>query len=198
MRRGKSSISLPGFRMALTYASQWRSSVFYDRCVATLCIRVDFDPRPDYARKSAELHETTAGLEVHGAARPLHLATNCPIPYVVGRRQFVLDQPLFFALTWGPPSEPRTMASVLHDLERTITGWRAWSKCCSLPTFSAAAVLRSALCLKLHAYHDTGAIIAAATTSIPEAMGTPRTWDYRYCWLRDSAFVVEACAVWAI
>jgi GH15 family glucan-1,4-alpha-glucosidase len=53
-------------------------------------------------------------------------------------------------------------------------------------------VLRSALCLALHASHDTGAIIAAATTSIPEAMGTQRTWDYRYCWLRDSAFVVEA------
>jgi GH15 family glucan-1,4-alpha-glucosidase len=155
-------------------------------------IRVDFDPRPDYARKAAELLETTTGLEVHGAARPLHLATNCPIPYVLGCRQFVLDQPLFFALTWGPPSEPRTMASVLHDLERTIAGWRAWSKSCSLPTFAASAVLRSALCLKLHAYHDTGAIVAAATTSIPEAMGTPRTWDYRYCWLRDSAFVVEA------
>jgi GH15 family glucan-1,4-alpha-glucosidase len=153
---------------------------------------VDFDPRPDYARKGAALYETTSGLEVHGAVRPLHLATNCPIPYVLGHRQFVLDQPLFFALTWGPPSEPRTMASVLHDLERTITGWRIWSKSCSLPTFAASAVLRSALCLKLHAYHDTGAIIAAATTSIPEAMGTPRTWDYRYCWLRDSAFVVEA------
>jgi GH15 family glucan-1,4-alpha-glucosidase len=155
-------------------------------------IRVDFDPRPDYARKAASLHEATTGLEVHGAARVLHLATNCPIPYVTGRRQFVLDQPLFFSLTWGPPAEPRTMASVLHDLERTIAGWRAWSKGCSLPTFSAGSVLRSALCLKLHAYHDTGAIIAAATTSIPEAMSTPRTWDYRYCWLRDSAFVVEA------
>jgi GH15 family glucan-1,4-alpha-glucosidase len=46
--------------------------------------------------------------------------------------------------------------------------------------------------LKLHIYRDTGAIIASATTSIPEAIGTPRTWDYRYCWLRDAAFVVEA------
>ena len=46
--------------------------------------------------------------------------------------------------------------------------------------------------MKLHVYHDTGAIIASATTSIPEEIGTQRTWDYRYCWLRDSAFVVEA------
>jgi GH15 family glucan-1,4-alpha-glucosidase len=53
-------------------------------------------------------------------------------------------------------------------------------------------VLRSALCLKLHAFSDTGAIIAAATTSIPESLDSVRTWDYRFCWLRDAAFVVEA------
>jgi GH15 family glucan-1,4-alpha-glucosidase len=81
---------------------------------------------------------------------------------------------------------------VLHELDVTVAGWRAWARNCNLPHFAASKVLRSALCLKLHTYHDTGAIIAAATTSIPEAMNTVRTWDYRYCWLRDSAFVVEA------
>ena len=67
-----------------------------------------------------------------------------------------------------------------------------WAKTTALPSFAPESVLRSALCLKLHAFNDTGAIIAAATTSIPEAIGSGRTWDYRFCWLRDAAFVVEA------
>ncbi|HEX8031420.1 MAG TPA: glycoside hydrolase family 15 protein, partial [Vicinamibacterales bacterium] len=77
-------------------------------------------------------------------------------------------------------------------LEQTIRGWRTWAKTTHLPSFAPESVLRSALCLKLHAFTDTGAIIAAATTSIPEALHSGRTWDYRFCWLRDAAFVVEA------
>jgi GH15 family glucan-1,4-alpha-glucosidase len=155
-------------------------------------LRVDFDPRPDYARARTEIRETTDGLEVLGGAAPLHLATNLPCPYVLAKREFVLNRPLYFVLTYGRPDASPTMASVNQALELTVAGWRAWAKTCSLPNFAEEHVLRSALCLKLHAYHDTGAIIAAATTSLPEAMGTPRSWDYRYCWLRDAAFVVEA------
>jgi GH15 family glucan-1,4-alpha-glucosidase len=155
-------------------------------------LRIDFDPRPDYARSRGELRETTHGIEVLGAQAPLHLVTNLPCPYVLSRREFLLTRPVHLVLTYGRRDAPATEASVHHELELTIAGWRAWSKTCALPNFAAAQVLRSALCLKLHAYHDTGAIIAATTTSIPEAMSTPRTWDYRYCWLRDAAFVVEA------
>lgn len=155
-------------------------------------LRIDFDPRPDYGRAPVEIHETTHGLEVLGLARSLWLGTNLPLPYVVNRLEFALDRPIFFTLTWGPRDLPPTLEEVEHARDLTIAGWRAWAKTCALPTFAPAHVLRSALCLKLHSYHDTGAIIAATTTSIPEAMGTPRTWDYRYCWLRDAAFVVEA------
>jgi GH15 family glucan-1,4-alpha-glucosidase len=155
-------------------------------------LRVDFDPRPDYARARVELRETTEGIEVAGSPSPLHLATNLPCPYVLSRREFVLTKPVYFVLTYGRREDRPSLATAFHELELTIAGWRAWAKTCALPYFAAPQVLRSALCLKLHAYHDTGAIIAATTTSIPEAMGTPRAWDYRYCWLRDAAFVVEA------
>ncbi len=155
-------------------------------------LMVDFDPRPDYARAKSPMRETTHGLEVGGTPVPLHLASSLPIPYITGKRPFVLARPHYFILSYGTREQIPTMASAQHDEDRTVAGWRAWCRSCALPSFGTDLVLRSALVLKLHAYHDTGAVIAAATTSIPEAMGTQRTWDYRYCWLRDAAFTVEA------
>jgi GH15 family glucan-1,4-alpha-glucosidase len=155
-------------------------------------LSVDFAPRPDYGRGRGELVQTTAGLEVAGDGIPLHLYSNVPTPYLLARRPFVLEEPAYFVLRYGVREAPPTLAGVIRLLELTVAGWRAWSRTCALPGFADDMVLRSALCLKLHADHDTGAIIAAATTSIPEAMGTARTWDYRYCWLRDAAFTVEA------
>ncbi len=155
-------------------------------------VRVDFDPRLDYARAKTELTPTTNGIEVTGNGTTLQLETNGPIDYVLAKRDFVLSKPIFFTLTFGKDATHPTMGQVIQDLNLTVEGWRAWAQTCALPLFKPDRVLRSALCLKLHAYEDTGAIIAATTTSIPEAMGTPRSWDYRYCWLRDAAFVVEA------
>lgn len=155
-------------------------------------LRVDFDPRPEYARVQPTLVETATGIEVLGAAAPLVLLTNLPVPYVLAKRDFALDGPLWFSFTYGRPAEVPHLAQVQRDLDLTIAGWQRWSQTCALPLFQPTRVLRSALCLKLHASIDTGAVIAAATTGIPEVMGTPRCWDYRYCWLRDAAFVVEA------
>jgi GH15 family glucan-1,4-alpha-glucosidase len=155
-------------------------------------IRIDFDPRPDYARGAVRLLPAADGILVDSAALRLRLTTNAPVPFVLAGQPIVLHEPVWQVLSLGHEARAVDLAAVQHSLESTVAGWRAWARTCALPPFAAEAVLRSALCLKLHANLDTGAIIAATTTSIPEAMGTERTWDYRYCRLRDAAFVVEA------
>ena len=155
-------------------------------------ITIDFSPKPDYARSPGRVIATTAGVEVLDVGAPLHLYSNVPGDQIVGRIEVPVRHPLYFMLSYGNRRDAPLLADIHYLLDETVRGWRMWAKTCALPSFAPSHVLRSALCLKLHAYHDTGAIIAAATTSIPEALGTPRTWDYRYCWLRDAAFVVEA------
>jgi GH15 family glucan-1,4-alpha-glucosidase len=155
-------------------------------------LRVCFRPRPDYGRQEPVIVPDAQGIEVHGGPLRAYLRTNVPPPYFDCGQPVRVDRPLFFVLSSGRPTIYDSSAAVGHALEVTIKGWRTWARTTALPSFASDAVLRSALCLKLHAYTDTGAIIAAATTSVPEALGSERTWDYRYCWLRDSAFVVEA------
>jgi GH15 family glucan-1,4-alpha-glucosidase len=155
-------------------------------------VHVHFDPKPDYARAPVEVVASGIGLEVVGGPTRLHLATNVAPPYVIEGSAIRIDRPTYFALSAGKLPSVGAAPEAENALEQTIRSWRAWGKTTALPSFAPEAVLRSALCLKLHAYNDTGAIIAAATTSLPEALNSGRTWDYRFCWLRDAAFVVEA------
>ena len=155
-------------------------------------VRVHFDPRPDYARACVETVASGPGLEITGGPTRLYLATNVSPPYLQDGTPIRIDRPTFFVLSSGKAPSIASGPECESALEQTIRGWRAWAKTTNLPSFAADAVLRSALCLKLHAFVDTGAIIAATTTSIPEALGSGRTWDYRFCWLRDAAFVIEA------
>ena len=155
-------------------------------------VRARFNPAPDYGRAKAEFVPIGAGLEIRGGPHRLFLRSNIPPDYIESGFPFRIDRPIYFVLSFGRPTEVDSTAAVERALELTVAGWRQWAKMTGLPTFAPEAVLRSALCLKLHAFSDTGAIIAAATTSIPESLDSVRTWDYRFCWLRDAAFVVEA------
>ncbi len=83
-------------------------------------------------------------------------------------------------------------AAADRRLERTVQWWRRWSEQCRFDHRHRPAVLRSALALKLLAYGLSGAVVAAATTSLPEAVGGGRNYDYRYCWLRDAATTLRA------
>ena len=122
----------------------------------------------------------------------LRLLTNMPLTYLCGETPVILTSKMYFALTWGLGIED-DLVKVSHEfLDQTTKYWRTWVKQCSIPVIYQEEVIRSALALKLQCYEDTGAILAAPTTSLPEEPGGPRNWDYRYCWLRDAHFSLSA------
>ena len=122
----------------------------------------------------------------------LRLTSDAPVRFIRDELEFIPAKVLHFVL--GPDETlARSIAGyVTEALDRTIAYWREWVRYLSIPLEWQEAVIRSAITLKLCQYEDSGAIIAALTTSIPEASGSARNWDYRYCWLRDAAFVVRA------
>lgn len=122
----------------------------------------------------------------------LRVSTDAPITYVLDESLFRLDRPLHFLL--GPDESLTTsIAETARDFEeKTLAYWQSLVGRLHLPFEWQEAVIRSAITLKLCSFEETGAIIAAPTTSLPEAHGEGRNWDYRYCWLRDAHFVVRA------
>lgn len=120
------------------------------------------------------------------------VTTDAPISFVMDEREFVLDRELSFVL--GPDeSLSDNPESIAGDwLHRTLHTWQEWSQRLATPPEWQEAVIRAAITLKLCVYEETGGIVAALTTSIPEHAGSQRNWDYRFCWLRDAYFTVTA------
>jgi GH15 family glucan-1,4-alpha-glucosidase len=123
---------------------------------------------------------------------PFRVTTDAPIAYLAAEAPFVLTHPV--TLIFGPDeSLEASIAHIARDFfERTRDYWIEWTRYLAVPFEWQDAVIRAAISLKLCSYEETGAIVAALTTSIPEAPGTVRNWDYRHCWLRDAFFVVHA------
>ncbi len=126
-----------------------------------------------------------------GFPAPVRLTTDVPLSYL-GGQPFVLSERRHLVLSWGPPVEEALSPLCERFLSETVRYWRRWVKHCNIPPHYQEEVIRSALALKLHCYEDTGAIVASMTTSIPESPGSERTWDYRYCWLRDAYYAIGA------
>src|SRR6185436_12692170 len=122
----------------------------------------------------------------------LRVLTNMPMTYFNEETPFPLREKIYFALSWDFAFEQNLIDLSETFLNRTADYWRTWVKHCSTPSRYQSETIRSALALKLHCYEDTGAILAALTTSLPEQPGEGRNWDYRYCWLRDAYFVLSA------
>lgn len=154
-------------------------------------IRVSCQPRLGWSRQQPGQAAGSNHVRFQGFPAQLRLTTDIPISYLAGR-PFALTERHHLVLTWGAPVEEPLPALCARFLDETLRYWRRWIKECDVPPLFQQEVIRSALALKLHCFEDTGAIVAATTTSIPESPGSGRTWDYRYCWLRDASYALSA------
>jgi len=124
--------------------------------------------------------------------RVLRLTTDAPVSYVLSETPFILETAVNFVLGADETLTESAEQTARAFQEETETYWRQWTRRLAIPPEWQDAVIRAAITLKLCTFEETGAIVAAMTTSIPEAPDSGRNWDYRYCWLRDAYFVVRA------
>ena len=155
-------------------------------------IRVRLRPSTDWGNAKAA---TTRGsnhiryLLGNGAVR---LSTTAPVGWIEDERLFRVERPLHFFLGPDESFSEDIAAATEAMLDRTVEEWRHWVRGLATPHEWQEAVIRSAITLKLCQHEETGAIVAAMTTSIPEHADSGRNWDYRYCWIRDAYYTVQA------
>lgn len=151
-------------------------------------IRVEYEPRPDYAVSECALEERDGIILCRGGPE---LITNVPFDDIKNSSEMALDYTRYFVVG-GDGGEEFSVKKCNKLLSDTRRYWEKWCGNLVLPEENRDIIIRSAITLKLLTYSGTGAIIAAPTTSIPEQAGTDRTFDYRFCWVRDAAFCVDA------
>jgi GH15 family glucan-1,4-alpha-glucosidase len=155
-------------------------------------VRVVCKPVADYGTIEQVSHRGSNHIEFTGADEDMQLSTNISLSYIEDERFFALNETKYLILTYGHELDAPINSTAERFLTETIKYWRRWIKHSNIAGFYQSIVIRSALVLKIHQYEDTGAIIAASTTSLPESPGSTRNWDYRYCWMRDTYYVINA------
>lgn len=155
-------------------------------------IRVLFEPRLDYARGETSVKVRENVITASSGLEGIYLYSSLDLGKVASGEPISLEKDAFLILSYHESLGTPTLALANEKFSKTKEYWETWASHCRLPSLQPDAVLRSALTLKLLTYEDSGAIVAAPTTSLPEAVGEERNWDYRYCWLRDASLMLEA------
>jgi GH15 family glucan-1,4-alpha-glucosidase len=155
-------------------------------------VTIRLRPTFDYGAHKAKLTSGSNHARFFGDSAVMRLTTDASINYILHETEFSLDRPinLIVGADESITDNPDTLAKSF--LAETESYWHTWVRDLNIPFDWQQAVIRAAITLKLCSYEDTGAVLAALTTSVPEAPNTPRTWDYRFTWLRDAFFTVTA------
>jgi GH15 family glucan-1,4-alpha-glucosidase len=155
-------------------------------------IRVRLNLRYDWGRIAPTITRGSNHVRYAGPAMALRLNTDASVTHVLAQTPFVLTREHSFLLGTDETLNGGIADTARHFEQETLAYWRNWTQRLAIPLEWQNAVIRAAITLKLSLFEDTGAIVAAMTTSLPEAPNSGRNWDYRYCWLRDAFFVVRA------
>jgi GH15 family glucan-1,4-alpha-glucosidase len=155
-------------------------------------ITIRFRPTHDYGHPFVHRSIGSNHIRYSHEETIIRLTTDAPLSYIDREAPFVLTRTmhLVFGIDEQFQGDLETTCREFND--RTRDYWTDWSRGLSISYDWQDEIIRAAITLKLSNFEETGGIIAAHTTSIPEAPGSGRTWDYRYCWLRDAYFVVKA------
>jgi GH15 family glucan-1,4-alpha-glucosidase len=155
-------------------------------------LRMLLTPAENYGERARPSIAGSHHIRYTGRDQDWRLTTNASIAMIREQRVFVLEDTLAFI--FGPDESVHESVILLAQrlLDATRDYWNDWVRSLAVPYEWQEAVIRAAITLKLCSYEDTGAIIAAITTSIPESANSGRNWDYRYCWIRDTYFTVQA------
>ncbi len=158
-----------------------------------LCrIRVNMRPRMAYGRLLPTRIPGSNHVRYASEFGTIRLTTDAPVSYVATDGAFILSQPTTFILHADEPL-PSSIARLAREFyDQTRDAWHEWVRNLYVPFEWQQDVIRAAITLQLCSFEQTGAIVAALTTSLPEAPGTQRNWDYRYCWIRDAFYTVQA------
>ena len=155
-------------------------------------IRVVLRPMKDYGASLAETTNGTNHIRYLVGPQALRLSTDAPVGYILENRYFRIEGDTHFFLGPDEPFVGNLREEIRRLEQSTRKYWQHWSRGLATPYEWQDEVIRCAISLKLCQHEETGAIVAALTTSIPEAPNSERNWDYRYCWIRDSYYTVQA------
>lgn len=156
--------------------------------------RVKYDPKLEYAK---HLTQTTINKKYiksytkKGNYNSVYLYSSLDFGAIVNQEQIELTSDAYFLLSYNQKILEQNVERAYLKLERTKVYWLNWSERTRRYKKYNDEILRSALVLKLLSYIKTGAVLAAATTSLPETLGEIRNWDYRFCWIRDASMVIK-------
>lgn len=155
-------------------------------------VTIRLRPSADWGARKADCTSGSNHIRYLCTDLTLRLTTDCPVSHILEERTFRLERPYAFFLGPDEGYDQEVGPGVQAALDRTVAYWKNWVRTLYIPLDYQEAVIRSAITLKLCVYEETGAIVAAMTTSVPEFPESGRNWDYRYCWIRDAYYTVRA------